>query len=129
MWDVLKAADKYQVLSLVRRCFHFLLHKHSARKDGEHLCHVMELAHRLHQPAYRQTSFTLAKARAVDIFSSKLCLQTLCYHCMLAFVRADDLTGVDETLVHEAVLAWTRCACAQRQRQRQGVLFLSLIHI
>ncbi|KAK7113096.1 uncharacterized protein [Littorina saxatilis] len=117
VWDVLKAADKYQVVPVVHQCFSFLLHVHPARGEGQHICEVMELAHLLHQPEYQEACLDLAKIKACEVLRSDACLSQLCYDCMLALVQSDDLAGVDETLVHEAVIMWSRYACA-----RQGAL-------
>ena len=115
MWDVLKAADKYQVLPLVRRCFHFLLHKHRRRHSSHHLCTVMETAHRLNYSDHHAECMQMAKLRAGKIFKSKTGLAELCQDCMLDLVMADDLhQNVAENLVHGAVITWARCACAKR---------------
>ena len=121
VWDVLKAADEYQVLPLVRQCFHFLLHKHRLRHRSRHLCMVMETAHRLNYSDHHAESTKLAKRRAGRIFKSRSGLSELCRDCMLALVAAEDLHDVPEILVHDAVITWARFVCTQRGLAEPGL--------
>ena len=120
VWDALKAADKYQVLPVVRRCFHFLLHTHSCRHSGQHLSAVLELAHQLnHQEEYAQC-LDKVKRHAGKVLKSGPSLTQLCHDCLLNVLRADDLRHADEVMVHEAVMTWTRSLV----RRQQGVASL-----
>ena len=114
MWDVLKAADKYQVLPVVRRCYHFLLHTHSCRHTGEHLSAVLELAHHLSYAEEYAQCLDKVKRHAGKVLKSTASLTQLCYHCLLNIVQADDLKDVDEVVVHEAVITWTKFRCRQQ---------------
>ena len=117
VWDVLKAADKYQVLPLVLHCFHFLLHKHRRRGRGEHLCAVLEMAHHLHyEKQYKQCLRKVQRKAGTILKSSSTSssLSQLCHACFLDVIRGDYLGGIEEAIVHDAVMTWTRRACAGR---------------
>nr|KAG5701221.1 hypothetical protein BaRGS_008597 [Batillaria attramentaria] len=117
VWEILKAADKYNVEQLTDLCFTFLLLKHSRRKRSRHLCVVLEMAHHLNYTHHHEQLLHKVKRKAARVLKNQDALAELCQQCMLAIVKADDLVGVDEVLVHDAVLKWTQCECARQGRQ------------
>nr|KAG5692033.1 hypothetical protein BaRGS_026886 [Batillaria attramentaria] len=117
VWEILKTADKYNVEQLTDLCFTFLLQKHSRRKRSRHLCVVLEMAHHLNYTHHHEQLLHKVKRKAARVLKNQDALAELCQQCMLAIVKADDLVGVDEVLVHDAVLKWTQIECARQGRQ------------
>ncbi|KAK7111127.1 hypothetical protein V1264_010812 [Littorina saxatilis] len=110
-WHVLKAADKYQVTTLVTRCFHFLLHTHSAHQTAQHMTAVLELAHHLNYAEDFDRCLNKVKTAAGKVLRSSDALSQLCYDCFFRLVEADDLAEADEVVVYQAVVTWASSRC------------------
>ena len=155
MWDVLKAADKYQVQPVVTHCFRFLLRAHPCRHKGPHLVAVLEVARRLQHMEEYWLCLEMVRRHAGKILGvwgrkwsgssrglsqdgrkppggggsvSSTGLTQLSYPCLLDLVRSDHLEGVDEVIVHEAVVTWTKFRWwCQREQEEEGVTTPSIM--
>ncbi|XP_076458761.1 uncharacterized protein LOC143292405 [Babylonia areolata] len=114
VWEALKAADKYQLVPVVHKCFHYLRHHHPGRHGADHLCVLLETAHHLNYRDEHDQCLAQVLQHGGKVLGNASAVAQLCYHCLLDVVRADHLQGVqDEVLVYKAVLGWTESRCGR----------------